>query len=129
VVALIRSFKPYKGGNEALYGLHDLDLTDKHRALVPILNMVGMPDLAFHSESGDLLGGFFNCSFGPIEDGKILLTCPLPTNLQVGNEIGPAIEVAFDHSGPFRGEPVLKTLQQLIQLVDGIVKTFETHFK
>jgi hypothetical protein len=34
-IALLRSLRPYRGGNDDLRALHDLDLRDKHRALVP----------------------------------------------------------------------------------------------
>ena len=34
-VNLLRTFKPYRGGNEALRSIHDLDILDKHRSLIP----------------------------------------------------------------------------------------------
>lgn len=43
VVTLIESMKPYKGGNISLRVIHDLDVTDKHRALLPILSGVSLP--------------------------------------------------------------------------------------
>jgi hypothetical protein len=36
VVALVKSLKPYKGGNTALRAIHDLDIRDKHEALTPL---------------------------------------------------------------------------------------------
>ena len=43
VVALIESMKPYSGGNIALRAIHDLDVTDKHHALLPVLSGVSLP--------------------------------------------------------------------------------------
>ena len=34
--AVLDGVKPYRGGNLALYGLHKIDIVDKHRLLVPI---------------------------------------------------------------------------------------------
>lgn len=35
-VDLIRKWKPYKGGNDLLWAVHDLNRSDKHRAIVPV---------------------------------------------------------------------------------------------
>lgn len=35
VVDLIRSMKPYKGGNHTLRAVHDLDIQDKHTGIIP----------------------------------------------------------------------------------------------
>jgi hypothetical protein len=32
--AILRSLRPYKGGNESLRALHDLDIQDKHRGMI-----------------------------------------------------------------------------------------------
>lgn len=35
-MSLLKALKPYKGGNEPLWGLNRLDILDKHRLLVPV---------------------------------------------------------------------------------------------
>jgi hypothetical protein len=40
-VNLLRSLRPFKGGNEALRAIHDLDITDKHKSLVPVVSLAG----------------------------------------------------------------------------------------
>ena len=40
IVAYIESLKPYTGGNIALRAIHDLDVTDKHHALLPVISGV-----------------------------------------------------------------------------------------
>jgi len=37
VVAAIKKLKPYPGGNEMLYAIHDLDMADKHKLIVPTI--------------------------------------------------------------------------------------------
>jgi hypothetical protein len=41
IKALYRSFKPYKGGDDALWALNEIANTKKHRYLVPVGNYVG----------------------------------------------------------------------------------------
>lgn len=50
---LLKAQKPYRGGNEFLRSIHDLDVLDKHSALIPIADKnttvnfdasTGMPD-------------------------------------------------------------------------------------
>ena len=43
VVDLIRSFKPYIGGSADLRGVHDLDIIDKHQALIPVAGRIKVP--------------------------------------------------------------------------------------
>jgi len=39
-IAVVRSLQPYKGGNRLLRALHDLDIQDKHRTLIPVVSIV-----------------------------------------------------------------------------------------
>ena len=49
ISAIIDEIKPYKGGNDALCTLHDLDITDKHLLIVPTISIATIKgvDLAF----------------------------------------------------------------------------------
>jgi hypothetical protein len=44
IVELVRSMKPFKGGNIKLRAIHDLDITDKHKTLIPTANRFVPPD-------------------------------------------------------------------------------------
>src|ERR1019366_9034401 len=37
ISTILDEVKPYKGGNDTLYALHDLDITDKHLLIVPTI--------------------------------------------------------------------------------------------
>jgi hypothetical protein len=43
IVAVIRSLKPYRGGNVPLRQLHDMDVADKHQALLPVIGAATVP--------------------------------------------------------------------------------------
>jgi hypothetical protein len=42
---LLNSIRPYKGGNHALWRLHELNNLDKHEIIVPVLELVGFLDV------------------------------------------------------------------------------------
>src|SRR6266571_1653305 len=44
-VTLLKKFAPHKGGNVALRAIHDLDMQDKHRSIVPSLISTISPEI------------------------------------------------------------------------------------
>jgi hypothetical protein len=44
--------KPYKEGNDALWAIHDMDITDKHWYLIPSLEMTAIHGVRVEDESG-----------------------------------------------------------------------------
>jgi hypothetical protein len=59
----------------------------------------------------------------PLEIGDELYIEPLDHEVEKDRQFG--VEIAFDQPGISDGEPVLKTLQDLTNLVGGIVTAFE----
>jgi hypothetical protein len=41
IVALLRTFQPYKGGNDLLWALNRIAATDRHKILAPVILMAG----------------------------------------------------------------------------------------
>ena len=95
-VDLLRSFKPYRGGNAALRGLHDLDVSDKHRSLVPAMASIKI--------TGEI---------DPILDHHV-------KSVHVEEP-----RLVFEESGPLGKEEILPTLEGLFDLVESIVFAFE----
>jgi len=97
-VALLMQFQPYRGGNEALRAIHDLDIQDKHTALIPNTSSVtaafgavyNINDLTQHSVSMDVV----------------------------------EVHYVFPKESPFAGERIIETLQKLVELVNGILEAF-----
>lgn len=113
--------KPYRGGNELLRGLHELDIMDKHQLIIPVKHHNVIDSLELSSESGRIsMSGVTvsaGVSFSP--GGPATVTKEL---------IRPV--VAFDERAPspFGRRPVLETLQQLLDLVLGIIGSFDALF-
>jgi hypothetical protein len=119
--AILDEIKPYKGGNDALYALHDLDITDKHLLIVPTMSIATVTGVNLK------YGGvtMANCTF-IVEGGRKIRMAGGPPagpslDLQIQNKGKPTCEIIFSQVGTFYMEPVVPTLHQLSQLVSGCV--------
>jgi hypothetical protein len=96
---LIRSLRPYKGGNDALRGLHDLDIRDKHRTLIEVAANVTTPVLR-----------------AVMTDGK--------PRIEMDPTTEPKAVFTFSRNSPFDGKPLVETLRdlgrQVLEIVDSI---------
>lgn len=97
-VDLLRTFKPYRGGNEELRALHDLDIRDKHKALVLLGSSLNL------QVSGTYNVETLEADNPPIVKGDISYVFPEPE--------------------AFKGRPVVETLKELVQLINGILEAF-----
>jgi hypothetical protein len=110
--------------------LHRLDIWDKHRQLaivggtVQLAHMtLGGPGEDLHIEEMVLGGGDIRTV--PIADGTELLRLTLgPATPNVQMEQRFTHYVAFEQTGPGKGEAVLPTLDQLISFVDETITLF-----
>ncbi len=147
-VDLIKRAEPYKGGEDAFWRLHQLDIVDKHKLLVP----VGMayasvildfarafdnfpdlpPELAIPPEVSMPIGLRPADRQFPLKDGAPLFRVPADGRTGV---MGPmhqnpkfSFEVAFGEGEVVKGEPLLETLSQLTQFIEGFVQLFPPLF-
>lgn len=117
---IIKATAPYKGGNEGLRAVHDLNILDKHQALVPTIAVVHMDWPVPIKEgppkfvTGNLSDGFrvmlFPRSF-----------CPLP----IGSKIKAEFSIIFGDVGTFRFLPIVKQLEACISSVEHILRLFQ----
>lgn len=98
-VALLETLAPYKGGNERLRAIHDLNIRDKHTAIIETKK-----DANFRVS------------------GKVVVTVaaerqPVPIILQ-------DIQHSFWSGSPLADLPLIKTLEELVELVESILEAF-----
>jgi hypothetical protein len=91
IIELLRACEPHRKGNKALRALHDLDIDDKHKLILPA-------DFFFTIGADN---GHYTWSATP----------DLPIKVYT---------LMLD--GPFEGEPVVPTMEALIELAEGIVE-------
>lgn len=121
------TIKPYKGGNDALYALHDIDILDKHLLLVPAVSLYGLHDVSLKTA----MGGFLVFDFMEVEGG-VGPECHLvrvQQGLKVERYGKPAFSVEFGDVPYFKGRNVVPSLHQLSQLVFGVIATIENKCK
>jgi hypothetical protein len=128
--------KPYKGGTEALWQLHELNNIDKHRLLlaagigfrVTVQQQFGRAFMVGAAGRGSVLlpnpivivdRTPSNAIF-PVIDGTEIFTLPAEPNVDPQF----TFEVAFNEPPIIEGEPILPFLHQLTDLVSGIVESF-----
>lgn len=127
VIDLIRSIKPYKGGNDALRAIHDLDIADKHQLLIPTLTALSLPsiDLDFAADV------YLTCDPDkcemPVYDGAIILDEITDDKRYAFEDRWRSVIFVFGPDQPLAGEPISPTLHNFAKLVDGIVETFASH--
>lgn len=120
VVDLLRYFKPYREGNTALRYVHDLDILDKHKALIPVARNalfpggsgMGIPN--WHKVS-EMTGG-----------GMMALDLALERGLIPNRELPATITLEFPWNSSLQSNEITPTLERLIQDFSGIVDAFET---
>lgn len=98
-VDLLRKFAPYHGGNDRLRALHDMDIRDKHVAL-----MLTQSETAFEIKPP------FTMNTGWEFKG--------PATIK-------SLHFKFPPDTPLAGLPVVQTLNELTELVNQIVNAFE----
>lgn len=133
---ILARLKPYKGGNEEFYRIHQLDITDKHKAIIP----VGSAHRNLIFDAAEMIRKNFPEKFGslpptmialrptnrqfPLEDGMVLFTSGIDGPFE--NNVQFTIEIAFGEGQILDGEPVLPALEQMCQFVEGVFNVFET---
>jgi hypothetical protein len=106
----IDRLKPYKGGNDALWRIHELDNIDKHRTLFTVAR-----DFLFTSDWFD--GGAYlrkadNPNFSSIEPN-------------VEQDVQAEINESVSNLEVTQSNALLPTLHQLVDFVDGLVLSFK----
>jgi len=120
----IAAAKPYKGGNEPLWVVHDLDIADKHHALLTTL--VSVTQLTIDVNVG--LRDFKAPPFAapnfqePLENGDVFFVCK--PGVEDNTKI--AFDVALCEPEIIRGKPIGQMLGRLVTHVNETIINFES---
>ncbi len=137
--ALIDLQKPYLTGNDAFWGLHRMDITDKHDLILTQTQCIEAINYRVSdAEIAETFGSEFfgdNPStekqsvsipwVGPLlvpKNGDELLR--FPGNTEKDENIQPSFDIAFGDVEVFKGKLVLQTLRDLSTLVQGTINQF-----
>ena len=112
IVQAIQALQPYKGGNITLRAVHDLDIADKHHAIIPVIGAVTVP-------VGDILKfppthQLQNLSTLVVQDGQMIVGIPdIPGAPQLGTEIRANVFLAFTDLPGLGNREIFETLHAL----------------
>ena len=127
----VERLQPYHGGdNQALFVIHKLDVLDKHRMIIPVGSAyrsvsLGLPKQFIEQVAA--MGGSIPEGFGthswrpadpqfPMKDGATLLTVKAAAREDEGDKNQKfSFDVAFGEGQVVDGQPVVPTLEQLVQ--------------
>jgi hypothetical protein len=134
----IKRTAPYRGGNDTIWGLHELDRIDKHRLLITVASIihkfgfeVGVKELE------EMLPGFrFNPKdfprttawFDPLdrkfgaEKGDPIFT--ITGNYEADKNVKFAFDIALGEPEVFKGRPLVETLSTAAETIDNLVSDF-----
>jgi hypothetical protein len=105
-----------------------MDIADKHVVLIPSLAAVGLKDFVLMNGKEVMMQNI-NLVLVNFEEGAGFMRFPIDVKVEIKGNPNVALEIVLGKGQPFEFEPLIPTLHQLVDLVDGIIKTFEAHFK
>ncbi len=113
--------KSYQGGNPAIWGLHNLNIRDKHEMLVPALKLMAVLDVRLEDENHMPIG---RGNYYLDESSRIRLREADGRTVTVKDKGHAAAQILFDTGTPFEGDPVVPTLVRVTKEVERIVEAF-----
>lgn len=119
---LLETIKSYQGGNPLLWGLHDLNIRDKHEILVPMLKLVGFFDVSLEDDQHHPIGRNY---YLMDESSRIRLPDADDRTVIVKNKGHAAGTILFDVGTPFQGEGVIVTLKRISEEITRTIEAFE----
>jgi len=136
---LIDALKPYKGGNDILWRINELNNTDKHRLLITVGSSFGSLDIGAHM-------GVLMKKLGPGFDipmpSLFLKPADILFPLKAGDELfidGPDAQeipnmqfkfnIVLNEPGIVGGEPLIDVLTQMESEIDKLIPIFDPLFQ
>jgi hypothetical protein len=120
---IVDNIKPYKGGDDLLCALHELDIVDKHRLLIPTLSITKLDGV--EGKTGGI--NFQSISFTVAQNGKINFLSS-GADIEITNYGRPSFNILFDKGQILEGKSLFPTLELCSQLVSGIVQAIEVAY-
>jgi hypothetical protein len=92
---IVGNIKSYEGGNHTLWSIHRLDILDKHRLLIPVLQMAAVDGIEVQNERGKVVKGF---TWGSLEQPPYFV--PIESGWHIKNKGQISIAIIFDERTP-----------------------------
>lgn len=120
---IVDSVKSYEGGNEAMWALHRLNILDKHRLLLPVMQINGISNIRIKHDRGENLMGTWIITRTRTVRHEVGWR-----NCEIANKGNASLLVLFDKGLPLAGAPIVPTLIEFTKHVIGVLDGIETVF-
>ena len=128
---MVEELEPYDGGKHSLRALHDLDILDKHKLIIPTISKMTIN--RFCVSIGEQTFSLGATDFKSDGDGfnlTALIDCPVDpsTDFKFNNDFEAAFEIVFAKDQPLGGERIVETLSKIADTCQGFIEACEAHF-
>jgi hypothetical protein len=112
---LIEELEPYDGGKHSLRALHQLDIMDKHKLLIPSISRVNIARINIAVGDKTLALGSLDFKAQP-DDGEFAAEIDIPSeyagegDIKIDKYFDPTFTIVFGQTKALRGERIVPTL-------------------
>jgi hypothetical protein len=124
---ILNRIRPYQtgdrniSGNRNIWGIHDLNIRDKHKVLTPIIKLTGIWDIRIEDENHTQFGsGEYFIS----NSCRIRLSDADDRIVTLKNKGHGLAFIIFDEGMPLKGQPVIATLRNMSREVTRTIEAF-----
>jgi hypothetical protein len=117
---VLGQIKPYDGGNESIWSIHTLDIDDKHRLLLPIIEYASIHGIEVEDEQGKVVKGG---TWGTSEKPPYYVPIPLGWHFKEKGNV--AFSVLFDEGPTFQFADIRDMLWTFAIQVLNVIQALE----
>jgi hypothetical protein len=118
---VLETIKPYYAGNPVIWGLHTLNIREKHEVLVPVLKLMKFTDVRLEDDNQGPVG---HPLYLMDESSRIRLRDADGKRVTLKDKGHAATTILFDIRTPFEGKAVIPTLHGIAEEVARTVEAF-----
>ena len=118
---ILSAVQPYKGGNDALYAVHNLNNKDKHIVLTPVLSVIGLAGFSVEDVSTGAVAHLTDDNrlviTSPNSGGEYTVTLSIIPGYKVTDYGDLVTDIIFGKGNALANEPIIPTVTLLSQAV------------
>jgi hypothetical protein len=119
---IVNVIKPYKAGNDSLWALHEMNITDKHQLLIPTFKIMRFADISLQDEKGDI---FPADGLPYFLDDSYWFKLNRTGNFTIHQKGNAATAIVFGIGVPLQDKPVIPALNTLADNLTRTIDAFE----
>jgi hypothetical protein len=119
---MLTEIKPYDGGNYAIWPIHQLNIRDKHRLLIPVIFYSSISGIETQDDKGQIHPNGFTMGI----DFQPPWYIPMPVGVHVKNNGKVSIGVMFEYADAGCEVRIMDSFMVYSGLISQVVETLES---